>query len=186
MAALAGEGKARWVGVCNFEVEHLEACERIRHVDTLQPPLSLIQRYALDELLPWCREHRTGVIAYSPLQSGLLTGSITRERVASLPENDWRRRSEQYQEPKLSRNLELVELLRPVAARAGCTLAELAIAWSLAQPGVTGAIVGARSPEQVDGWIGAAGVVLTREDLDETRAAVGRTGVDASPPQIPG
>ena len=185
MAALAEEGKARWIGVSNFAVEHLEACERIRHVDTLQPPLSLIQRSVLDDVLPWCRAHGTGVIVYSPLQSGLLTGRWTRERVEALDPGDWRRRSDQFTEPKLSRNLELVELLRPIAARRGCSLAELAIAWALAQPGVTGAIVGARSPEQVDGWIGSAAAMLGADVLAEIAAAVERSGAAAEFPRPP-
>jgi aryl-alcohol dehydrogenase-like predicted oxidoreductase len=185
MAELADEGKVRWIGVSNFDVPLLEACERIRHVDSLQPPLSLIQRYALGKILPWCGAHRTGVIVYSPLQSGLLTGRMTRERVDALDGEDWRRRSEQFQEPRLSRNLELVELLRPVAARRDCALAELAIAWALAQPGVTGAIVGGRSPAQVDEWAGAARLELTAEDLADLAAAVERSGVDASPPVPP-
>ena len=185
MAALADEGKARWIGVSNFGVEHLEACELIRHVDTLQPPLSLIQRSVLDEVLPWCRAHGTGVIVYSPLQSGLLTGRWTRERVDALDRGDWRRRSNQFTEERLSRNLELVELLRPIAARLGCSLAELAIAWALAQPGVSGAIVGARSPEQVDGWIGAAAVALGADVLAEIAAAVERSGAAADFPRPP-
>ena len=185
MAALAAEGKARWIGVSNFAVEHLEECERIRHVDTVQPPLSLIQRSALDEVLPWCRAHGTGVIVYSPLQSGLLTGRWTRERVEALDQGDWRRRSDQFTEPKLSRNLELVELLRPIAARRGSSLAELAIAWALAQPGVSGAIVGARDPEQVDGWIGAAAVTLDADVLAEIAAAVERSGAAAEFPRPP-
>ena len=185
MASLAGEGKARWIGVANFAVEHLEVCERIRHVDTLQPPLSLVQRSMLDEVIPWCRAHGTGVIVYSPLQSGLLTGRFTRERVEALAPGDWRRRSEQFTEPRLPRNLELVELLRPIAARLGCSLAELAIAWAVAQPGVTGAIVGARGPKHVDGWIGAPGLALGAEDLAEIAAAVARSGAGTDPPRPP-
>lgn len=185
MAALADEGKTRWIGVCNFDTKLLDACERIRHVDTLQLPVSLIQRYAIDELLPWCRSHGTGVIAYSPLQSGLLTGAFTRDRLASLAESDWRRGSDQFQEPRLSRNLELVELLLPVAARTGSTPAELAIAWVLAQPDVTGAIGGARRPQQVDGWIRAAEMVLTADDLVEIAGAIERSGAGAPPPRTP-
>ena len=185
MAVLAAEGKARWIGVSNFAVEHLGACERIRHVDTLQPPLSLIQRSVLDEVLPWCRAHGTGVIVYSPLQSGLLTGRWTRERVEALDAGDWRRRSDQFTEPKLSRNLELVELLRPIAARLGCSLAELAIASALAQPGVSGAIVGARASEQVDGWIGGAAVALGADVLAEIEAAVERSGAAGDFPRPP-
>ena len=185
MAALAEEGKARRIGVSNFAVEHLEACERIRHVDTLQPPLSLIQRSVLEEVLPWCRAHGTGVIVYSPLQSGLLTGRWSVARVEALDPGDWRRASEQFREPKLSRNLELVELLRPIVSRLGCSLAELAIAWAAAQPGVTAAIVGARDPSQVDGWVGAARLTLGLGDLAEIAGAVDQSGAAADFPRPP-
>lgn len=164
MAQLVDEGKVRWAGVSNFSVDLLERCEPIRHVDSLQPRLNLIDRGAARELLPWCREHGTGVIVYSPMASGLLTGAFTRERMSRLAQDDWRRKAPHYAEPNLSRNLELTERLKPIAERLGTTMPSLAVAWTLAIPGVTGAIVGARSPEQVEGWIGAADVVLSADD----------------------
>lgn len=182
MAELVEEGKARWIGVSNFDLDLLERCERIRHVDSLQPPFSLIQRHPARDLLPWCAAHGTGVIVYSPLASGLLTGAWTRERVEALAPDDWRRRSSQFTEPRLSRNLELVELLRLVAARHGASVAGVALAWVLRQPAVTAAIVGARRPEQVDGWIGAATLELSDGDLAEIARAVRRSGADADPP----
>ena len=172
MAALADAGKVRWLGVSNFDVALLERCERVRHVDALQPPLSLIDRSALDDLLPWCVAHGTGVVCYSPLQSGLLSGSFSRERLARLDRDDWRRRDEQFQEPRLSANLALAEALRPVAARHGVPVAAVAVAWVVAQPGVTAAIVGARSAAQVDGWLPAADPILDADDLAALDGAV--------------
>lgn len=172
MAELIDEGKVRWAGVSNFTVDLLERCEPIRHVDSLQPRLNLIDRTARRELLPWCRQHGTGVIVYSPMASGLLTGTFTRERMDLLAHDDWRRKAPHYSEPDLSRNLELVDRLKPVADRLGVTMASLAVAWTLAAPGVTGAIVGARSPQQVDGWIQAGGVDLPDDDLAEIERVV--------------
>jgi aryl-alcohol dehydrogenase-like predicted oxidoreductase len=172
MAELVEEGKARWIGVSNFDADLLDRCERIRHVDSLQPPLSLIDRAAAADLLPWCRAHGTGVIAYSPLGNGLLTGEFTRERLQRLPEDDWRRRAPQFAEPQLTANLELAARLRPIADRHDTTVAAVAVAWTLAQPGVTGAIVGARRPSQVDGWLGAGDLELTETDLAEINQAL--------------
>jgi aryl-alcohol dehydrogenase-like predicted oxidoreductase len=177
MAELVTEGKVRWAGVCNFDVELLERCERIRHVDSLQPPYSLLDRAAADELIPWCAAHGTGVIGYSPLGSGLLSGGFDARRARDLPEGDWRRSSPEFQEPALSRNLALAERLEPVAERHGVPVAAVAVAWVLATPGVTGAIVGARRPSQVDGWLPAGSLQLTDADLAELRAAVEDTGV---------
>lgn len=160
MGRLVDEGKVRAAGVSNFDVALLERCEAIRHVDSLQPPLSLIRRDAAAREIPWCAAHGTGVICYSPMQSGILTDSFSAERVAALAPDDWRRRSAEFQPPRLARNLALRDSLRPIAARHDTTVAAIAVAWVLAQPGVTGAIVGARSPEQVDGWIDAATVEL--------------------------
>jgi aryl-alcohol dehydrogenase-like predicted oxidoreductase len=168
MAALVDEGKVRHIGLSNFDADQLAACEAIRHVDTYQPELNLLVRQAA-ERLPWCADHGTGVIVYSPMRSGLLTGRFSAERVAGLPDDDWRAGADDFNEPKLSTNLALVDELRPMADRLGCTLPELAIAWTLSWPAVSGAIVGARTPEQVDGWIGAAGVRLSDDDL----AAIG-------------
>jgi aryl-alcohol dehydrogenase-like predicted oxidoreductase len=170
MAELVGEGKVRWAGVCNFDVELLERCEPIHHVDSLQPPLSLLNRAAREEVIPWAREHGTGVIVYSPLASGRLTGNFTRERVDQLAPDDWRRSSAGFQEPRLGQTLELVERLRPIADRLGCSVGSLAIAWTLAVPGVTGAIVGARRPDQIDDWIAAGDLELDDETLADIEA----------------
>jgi aryl-alcohol dehydrogenase-like predicted oxidoreductase len=172
MARLVEEGKVKTVGVSNFDVELLRRCEAVRHVDSLQPPFSLIRREAAENEIPWCAEHRTGVICYSPMQSGLLTDSFTADRVAALAEDDWRRLSPEFREPRLSRNLTLRDALRPIARRHGTTVAALAVAGTLAWPGVTGAIVGARSPAQVEGWIRAATLDLAPNDLEEIAGAV--------------
>jgi aryl-alcohol dehydrogenase-like predicted oxidoreductase len=177
MAELVTEGKVRWAGVCNFDLALLERCQRIRHVDSLQPPYSLLDRAAADELIPWCAANGTGVIGYSPLGSGLLSGGFDAQRARDLPSGDWRRGSPEFQEPALSRNLALAERLEPVAERHGVPVAAVAVAWVLATPGVTGAIVGARRPSQVDGWLPAGSLQLTDADLAELRAAVEDTGV---------
>jgi aryl-alcohol dehydrogenase-like predicted oxidoreductase len=181
MVRLVEQGKVRAAGVSNFDVALLERCEAIRHVDSLQPPFSLIRREAAEAEIPWCADHGTGVIAYSPMQSGLLTDGFSAARVASLAADDWRRRSAEFRAPNLSRNLALRDALRPIAKRHGTTVSAVAVAWTLAWPGVTGAIVGARSPEQVDGWIQAARLALSPRDLDEIAAAVARTGAGAGP-----
>ncbi|MGH7431711.1 MAG: aldo/keto reductase [Candidatus Methylomirabilales bacterium] len=173
---LVEEGKVHWTGVSNFDVPLLERCKKIRHVDSLQPPFSLINRQASAREIPWCAEHGTGVIIYSPMQSGLLTEKWTVDRVKDLAPDDWRRRSPDFQSPNLEKNLMLRDALTPIAERHGTTIAAVAVAWTLAWRGVTGAIVGARSPEQVDGWIGAASIELTGADLDEIAQAIERTG----------
>jgi len=181
MAELVDEGKVRWAGVSNFGVDLLERCEAVRHVDSVQPPFSLIERSAAADVLPWSAEHGTGVICYSPMQAGLLTGTFDAERVRNLPEDDWRRRSDHFTEPRLSANLALADRLRPVAARHGVSVAAVAVAWVNAQPGVTAAIVGARRPSQVDGWLPAGSLTLTDRDLEEIRAAVRETGAGPGP-----
>jgi aryl-alcohol dehydrogenase-like predicted oxidoreductase len=181
MARLVEEGKVRAVGVSNFNVGLLERCESIRQVDSLQPPFSPIRRRAAEAEIPWCAAHGTGVIVYSPMQSGLLTDGFTEERVRAFPEDDWRRRSADFLPPKLRRNLALRDGLRPIASRHGSTVAGIAIAWTLAWSGVTGAIVGGRTPEQVDGWIDAGSIELTREDLDEIAELIRKTGAGAGP-----
>ena len=181
MDRLVSDGKIRAAGVSNFDVGLLERCESIRHVDSLQPPFSLIRRRAADAEIPWCAGRGTGVIVYSPMQSGLLTDSFTEQRVRALPEDDWRRRSPEFLPPKLRRNLRLRDGLRSIAARRGTGAAGLAIAWTLAWSGVTGAIVGGRTPEQVDGWIDAGSIDLTRDDLDEIATLVLETGAGAGP-----
>ena len=181
MTKLIEEGKIRAAGVSNFDVPLLERCEAIRHVDSLQPPFSLIDRAAGARQIPWCANHVTGVICYSPMQSGLLTDRFTADRVASLAKDDWRRHSPEFQQPNLGRNLALRDALRRIARRHDPSVSAVAIAWTLEWPGVTGAIVGARTPAQVDGWIGAAFITLRPEDLDEIAAAVRQTGAGAGP-----
>jgi aryl-alcohol dehydrogenase-like predicted oxidoreductase len=179
--ALKREGKVRAIGLSNHTAEHLEIAERIAHVDSLQPPFSAIRRDVAEKELPWCERHGTGVIVYSPMQAGLLTGAFTEERAASLPKDDWRSRSEFHTGPSLKRNLALADALRPIAARRGTTVASVAVAWTLAWPGVTGAIVGARRPSQVEGWLDAASLELTTEDLDEIAGAIEATGAGTGP-----
>ena len=181
MSRLADEGKVRWAGVSNFDAKLLERCEIIRHVDSLQPPFSLIRRDAAEKEIPWCARHGSGVIVYSPMQSGLLTDRWSVDRARNLAPDDWRRRGPQFQSPNLERNLELRDTLSPIAARHSTTISSVAIAWTLAWPGVTGAIVGARSPDQVDGWIAAGNLDLTKEDLIEIAQAVERTGAGTGP-----
>lgn len=176
MAELVDEGKARWIGVSNFTVELLERCERVRHVDSLQSPLSLIDRRSLRDLLPWCQAHDTGVLAYSPLQSGLLSGSFDADRAAQLPADDWRRSSRDFQQPRLDANLALAERLRPIAGRHGVEVAAVAAAWVLEQPGVTAAIVGGRRPSQLDAWLPAGSLRLAARDLEEIATAIRDTG----------
>jgi aryl-alcohol dehydrogenase-like predicted oxidoreductase len=143
----------------------------------------MIRREAAEREIPWCAGHRTGVICYSPMQSGLLTDSFSAGRVRKLAADDWRRRSSEFRQPKLERNLALRDALRPIAARHGTTVSAVAVAWALTWPGVTGAIVGARSPQQIDGWINAATLELTPPDLDEIASAIARTGAGAGPTQ---
>jgi aryl-alcohol dehydrogenase-like predicted oxidoreductase len=182
MAKLVDDGKVRWVGVSNFGVDLLDRCEAIRHVDSVQPPLSMLQRSALGDVIPWAAAHGTGVIVYSPMASGLLSGAFDRGRLERLASDDMRLRRAEFTEPALSANLALVERLRVIADELGCAVAELAIAWTLAQEGVTGAIVGARRPDQLDGWIGAAGLDLSDELLHTIDDAIAETGAGAAGP----
>lgn len=181
MLRLVEQGKVRVPGVCNFPVELLERCERMRHVDSLQPPFSMIRRNYGEHELPWCLEHNAGVICYSPMQSGLLTDTFSAGRVSKLAADDWRRRSPEYQQPNLGRNLALRDALKPIARRHNTTVAAVAVAWTIHWPGITAAIVGARSPQQVDGWIAAAGLKLTPQDLDEIARAIESTGAGTGP-----
>lgn len=181
MMRLQDEGKVQWAGVSNFDVEQLQRCESLRHVDSLQPPFSPIRREVGGAEIPWCEAHGTGVIAYSPMQSGLLTEKWTTERVTELPADDWRRKSPEFRSPNVERNLQLRDALQPIALEHGVGVGAVAVAWTLAWSGVTGAIVGARSPEQVDGWIAAASLELSDRDLREIAAAIERTGAGAGP-----
>jgi aryl-alcohol dehydrogenase-like predicted oxidoreductase len=181
MLKLIEQGKVRAAGVCNFDVGLLERCEALRHVESLQPPFSLVKRGVAAAEIPWCAAHGAGVIAYSPMQSGLLTDRFSAERVSSLAPDDWRRKSPEFQPPKLQANLALRDALAPVARQRGVSVGAVAIAWTLAWPGVTGAIVGARSPEQVDGWIAGANLVLGGAELDAIATAIASTGAGAGP-----
>src|SRR5260370_5530146 len=156
MLRLVEEGTVRAAGVSNFDVGLLARCEAIRHVDSLQPPFSLIRREAAMQEIPWCAEHRTGVIVYSPMQSGLLTDGFKAARVAALPAPAWRPRTPEFQDPHLVQNPALRDALTPIARRHGTTVSAVAVAWTLAWRGVSGAIVGARRPAQGDGRIGGA------------------------------
>ena len=160
-------GKLRHIGVSNFTVADLEAASRIAPVTSLQPPYSAIRRDIEHDVLPWCLAHHIGVIVYSPMQSGLLTGTMTRERFAAMPANDWRKKAKYFQEPYFTQGLELVERLKTVGARYGKSASETAIAWTLRHPAVTAAIVGARHPDQLDGIVGAAALALTDDDMKE-------------------
>ncbi|MGO9262853.1 MAG: aldo/keto reductase [Bryobacteraceae bacterium] len=152
---LREEGKVRWIGVSNFNPQQLEPCRAIAPVTSLQPPYSAVSPEVETETLPYCLQHGIGVIVYSPMKSGLLTGKMTRERVAALPQDDFRRRALAFQEPNLTRNLELAEILRRIGERHGRSAGEVAIAWTLRHPAVTAAIVGMRSAEQARGVLGA-------------------------------
>ncbi len=175
MAELRDEGKAAFLGACNCTPAQLEAIEPIAHVDVVQPPLSMINRLALEGVIPWARENRSAVLVYSPMQSGLLTGGF-HGRVGELDADDWRLADPEFQEPNLSRNLDLVERLRPIATELGTSVSELAIAWALAQDGVSAAIVGARRPQQIDGWRGASRVVLGADASAAVAAAISASG----------
>ncbi len=165
MARLKEQGKVRWIGVSNFSVEEMRAAQAIAPITSLQPPYSLIRRKIEAEVLPFCASNRIGTLVYSPMGSGLLTGAFTRDRVAKLPADDWRRNNLEFQEPKLTANLALVDRLQKVAERHRRSPGEVAIAWTLQNPAVTAAIVGARSPKQVEGTFAAADLRLTADDL---------------------
>lgn len=162
---LKAAGKVRWIGVSNFSVAELARAQAIATVTSLQPPYSLVKRAIENDILPFCRVNDIGVIVYAPMQSGLLTGAMTRERIASLPQDDWRSRNAEFTEPRITHNLQIVDTLAEIGARHGKSPGEVAIAWTLQNPAVTGAIVGARDAKQVEGWIGAADIRLTSADL---------------------
>jgi aryl-alcohol dehydrogenase-like predicted oxidoreductase len=171
MLRLQAAGKVRYVGVSNFNVTQMKRALALGPITSLQPPYSLVARDVEREILPFAGANNVGVIVYSPMYSGLLTGAMTRARIASLPEDDWRRRDANFQEPLLSHNLRLVQLLREIGDRHRSTPGEVAIAWTLTNPAVTGAIVGMRNPKQVRGVTGAAELSLTQTELDEIEMA---------------
>jgi aryl-alcohol dehydrogenase-like predicted oxidoreductase len=181
LGRLIEEGKVRWGGLSNFDIDLLERCEKVRHVDSFQPAFSLIRRQSAATWIPWCAEHGTGVIVYSPMGAGIFTDRFSRERVQSLPADDWRSRNAEFLPPNVDRNIALRDALKPIAAKHAATTAEVAVAWTLHWPGVTGAIVGARSAEQVDGWIGAAWLALDAADLEAISRAIEATGAGLGP-----
>ena len=171
LARLKDQGKVRYIGVSNFTVEQMKRALAIAPITSLQPPYAVVRREIEPEILPFCRSHNLGVIVYSPMYAGLLTGAMTRERVAKFLPEDWRRNLPGFKEPALSRNLDLVELLRAIGQRHGRTPGEVAIAWTLNHPAVTGAIVGFRNTKQVAGIIRASEFRLSAADLDEIEQA---------------
>lgn len=179
MARLQEEGKVRWIGVSNFSVAHMERAQKIAPITSLQPPYSLLVRDIEQDILPFAQRNNIGVIVYSPMRNGLLSGAMTGERAQRLPADDWRRRNPDFQEPKLSRNLELVEVLRAIGAKHGRTPGEVAIAWTLSHPAVTAAIVGLRRADQVQGVIGALEFRLGPEELREIEQFASSEGKSA-------
>lgn len=171
MAELQAEGKIRYLGVSNFNVSQMSEVLRIAPITSLQPPYSLLDREIEQDILPFCQAHHIGVIVYSPMASGLLTGAMTRERIASMPEDDWRKRHEWFTEPQLTRNLALAQKLKEIGARHGRSAGEVAVAWTLRHPAVTAAIVGARNAGQVDGIIGAGTFRLSEQEIAEIESS---------------
>jgi aryl-alcohol dehydrogenase-like predicted oxidoreductase len=167
MADLQKAGKVRWIAVSNFSAEQMERCGKIAPVTSDQPPYSMLRRKIEASVLPYCEKNNVGIIVYSPMLSGMLTGGMTKERAENLPADDWRRNNPEFREPKLSRNLELVERLRAIGARYGTTPGAVAIAWTLRHPGVTGAIVGSRNAKQAEGVMKAGELKLTPQDFEE-------------------
>jgi aryl-alcohol dehydrogenase-like predicted oxidoreductase len=167
MANLQREGKVRWIGVSNFNPSQMERCRAIAPITSLQPPYSAISPEVAAETLPYCAQHNIGAIVYSPMKSGLLTGAMTKERVAALPADDFRRNALAFQEPHLSKNLKLADLMKAIGARHGRSAGEVAIAWTLRNPAVTAAIVGMRSAAQVEGVIGAMEFRLNADEVEE-------------------
>lgn len=170
LAELKTEGKVRNIGVSNFNVEQMKRAQAIAPITSLQPPYSMLRRDIEAEILPYCQANNIGVIVYSPMESGLLTGAMTRERINNMPDDDWRKGSDRFQEPQLSRNLELAELLREIGQQYDQSPGAVAVAWTLRHPAVTGAIVGARRPDQVNGTIGGGTINLSTEDAQRIEA----------------
>ncbi len=172
LAELKKQGKVRWIGVSNFSAQQLARAQAIAPITSLQPPYSMIQPEIEADILPFCGRHNVGVIVYSPMKSGMLTGAMTRQRIDNMPPDDFRKRTPNFQEPLLTRNLDLVELLREIGDSHGRTPGEVAIAWTLRRPEVTAAIVGMRSPQQVDGVVGAAEFRLSEEEIGRIERAL--------------
>jgi aryl-alcohol dehydrogenase-like predicted oxidoreductase len=181
LGELQDEGKVRWCGVSNFELPLLDRCAATRPIDATQVPMSLLSRCSGRCQLPWSAQHGVPAIVYSPLESGLLSGGFSPKHLASLPENDWRRKRPQFQRPRLDRTLDLLERLGPIAAAIDTSLAEMAIAWALAWAGVSAVIVGARTAGQVDGWVGASRLILDNPTLAAIEAALIETGAGEGP-----
>ncbi|GCE27308.1 aldo/keto reductase [Dictyobacter alpinus] len=167
LAKLKKEGKVRHIGVSNFNVEQMKRAEKIAPVETLQPPYSLVHSEAEKEILPYCEKNNIGVIVYSPMASGLLSGRMSKERIEKMPDNDWRKQNDEYKEPRLSRNLELANLLSEIGFPHNVTAGVVAVAWTLKNPGVTAAIVGSRSSEQIEEMLMAAEFRLSDLELDQ-------------------
>lgn len=165
MARLQQEGKVRWIGVSNFSVDQLRRCQAIAPVTSNQPPLNLIRQDVTKDVLPYCAEQNIGVIVYSPMASGLLSGRMSADRVKQMDDSDWRKRADAFNEPNLSRNLALADLLTEIGRGHDATAGEVAIAWTLRQHGVTAAIVGMRSPDQVAGVIHGGEITLSDDEL---------------------
>ena len=176
MADLKREGKVHWIGVSNFNVAQMQFAEAISPITSLQPPYSVVRRQIENEILPHCQNQGIGVISYAPMASGLLTGAMTRERAASLPLDDFRLKSPEFREPRLSKNLELVERMRELGARYGRSVGEVAIAWVLRSPAVTGAIVGARNARQVEGVMRAGDFKLSAAEIAAVEGAAAAAG----------
>jgi aryl-alcohol dehydrogenase-like predicted oxidoreductase len=181
MVQLQHEGKVRHIGVSNFSVAQMKRCMEIAPIASLQPPYSMINRAVEAEILPFCRDNNIGVINYAPMHSGLLTGAMSKERVANLPLDDFRRNAKNYQEPLLSRNLGIADFLKQIGARHGVSAGVIAIAWTLANPAITGAIVGGRSPEQVEGVWPAAKLRLSRDEYQEINSFLDALPITAAP-----
>jgi aryl-alcohol dehydrogenase-like predicted oxidoreductase len=165
MVDLQKSGQVRWIGVSNYSAEQMERCAKIAPVTSDQPPYSMLRRKIEASIVPYVKDHNVGLIVYSPMLSGMLTGGMTKERAENFPADDWRRNNPEFREPKLSQNLELVERLRAIGERYGRTPGEIAIAWTLHNPAVTGAIVGSRSAKQAEGVMKAGELKLTDQDL---------------------
>jgi aryl-alcohol dehydrogenase-like predicted oxidoreductase len=167
LAQLKQEGKVRHIGVSNFSVEQMDRANKIAPVETLQPPFSLLKQDVQNEILPYCQHNDIGVIVYSPMASGLLSGSMTKDRVANMPDNDWRKNSDEFKEPRLSRNLDLANLLTEIGFPHNVSAGVVAVAWTLHNPAVTAAIVGSRSQRQIEDMLPAAEFVLSDTEMEQ-------------------